>query len=148
MSIGPDRLYIDKNDAQLYDELEKQDSMFVQSSNHDKFLFAMSVGFITGAKVSPTSRIGYFLTKDMGPDDEAMIDAVAIYSDDKSVLVLEDKKKVFNIAEAYAHAGIKLLSNKASTHMIDGSFYKQIEKELYTLINDDTVGGNDKDTTS
>jgi len=47
--------------------------------------------------------------------------------------VLGDREAVFRIAEEYAHAGIRLLYDRATSSQ-PGSFYKQLEVELFALL--------------
>ncbi len=71
------------------------------------------------------------MAKDMGPQDEALIDAVAI-AKSNSVAVLSNRARVYQIAEEYAHAGIRLLHDQAISG--PGSFYKRFERDLFELL--------------
>jgi hypothetical protein len=137
MSEMPDRLYMGEDDRSLYDKLETE-NMFKGKTRKEQFLFAMSFGFKHKIKRALIRKEGLFLAKDLHPEDEALINAVAIY-DTNSLQVLTDKGAAFKIAEEYAHAGIRLL-----TAWIDsvsfGSVVKQLEKELHDMYN--RLGGD------
>jgi len=123
----PDRLYIDEDARRMYERLEEE-VIFKGKTRKEQFLFAMAFGFKNILKVSLKRNEGLFLTKDLKHEDEALINALAIY-DSKSVEVLSDKGKVFRIAEEYANGGIRLLIDKIDTTQF-GSFEKALEEEL------------------
>ena len=130
MAKVPDRLYIDEKDRELYDRIEST-GMFKGRTRKEQFLFALGLGFNNGLRRPLGKREGFFLTKDMRSEDEALLNAVAAY-DAESLQVLSKKSEVFKIAEEYAHAGIRLLVDKieATQH---GSFEKRLEKELQEM---------------
>ena len=73
-------------------------------------------------------------------------DAIAI-NDNNSVDVLANREEVFQIAEEYAHAGIRLLHDKIKSTQLGGSFDKQFEKELIDIYKELDLGENgEKDT--
>lgn len=129
MSNIPDRLYIDKDDRPLYEKLEEEE-MF-KRTRKEQFLFAMAIGFKNKLKRPIDKSEGFFLTKDLRPEDETLINALAIW-EANSVEVLSNKEEVFKIAEAYAHGGIKILYGKIDTTQF-GSFSKHFEKELHEI---------------
>lgn len=126
----PDRLHIDVNDRKLYEKIEEQE-MFRGRTRKEQFLFAMALGVRNEVAVPFKTKEGFFLTKDLRPEDEALINAVILWSKD-SVDILSDKEKVYKIAEEYAHAGIRLLVDKIESVEF-GSFWKQFEKDLYEM---------------
>lgn len=130
MAKVPDRLYVDEKDRVLYERIEST-GMFRGKTRKEQFLLALGLGFNNGLKRPLGKREGFFLTKDMRPEDEALLNAVAAY-DAKSLEVLCDKSEVFKIAEEYAHAGIKILADKIEATQY-GSFQKRLESELYEL---------------
>lgn len=153
MAKIPDRLNIDKKtDRELYDALDNEKMLRFKDkggirTRKEQFLFAMSIGFKNKSKRPLESKEGFFLLKDMRPDEEALINAVAI-ADTDSIEVLSKKEDVFKIAEEYAHAGIKLLVDKIQSTQF-GSFDKQFEKELLELYKELDLGKDGKkDTTS
>lgn len=134
MPAKRDRIFIDKEDRPHYDRLENDD-MFKGKSKKEQFIFAMSIGVKNNIKQPLNNRDtgGFFWLKDARPEDEALMNAVALLEDD-SASILSDKDKVYKIAEEYAHAGIKLLADKIESIQF-GSFYKQFEGELHEFYN-------------
>lgn len=136
MARIPDRLSIDRSDRELYDHATISSEVFAGRTRKEQFLFAMAIGFKNKVRRCLDSREGFFLAKDMGPEDEALIDAVAIYATG-SADVLANREEVFRIAEEYARGGIRLLYDSVSSSQ-PGWFYKQLEKNLFALL--DTFG--------
>ncbi len=130
----PDRLYIGGKDRTLYEQLDNEEllrSKGGRRNRKEQFFFAMAIGFKNGLKRPLETRNDLFLSKDLQPDDEALLNAVAVY-DTGSVSVLSNKGEVYKIAEEYAHGGIKLLCDKMDSTPY-GSFDKQLEKQLREL---------------
>ena len=134
MARLPDRLYIDRADRELYNHHTVKNEILAGRENKEQFLFAMAIGFKNQVKRPLDAREGFVLTTYMRPEDEALIDMVAIY-DTGSADVLSDREVVFRIAEEYAHAGIRLLYDKATSGQ-PGSFFKKLEIELFGLLED------------
>lgn len=131
MSKTPFTLSIDgTTDRGLYDEIQKE--VFLEASNKDQFLFAMAFGFKHKTREKLTQRYSFFRAEYMGPQDEALIDALAV-AETGSEDVLADRARVYQIAEEYAHAGIKLLRDEVTSRQF-GSFYKQFERDLFDML--------------
>ena len=128
----PDRLYIDRADRDLYDDETLKSEVFGRRENRDQFVFAMSLGFKHGVRRPLNTRDGFFLAQNLRLEDEALIDAVAIH-ETGSAEVLTDREAVFRIAEEYAHAGIRLLHDEATSGQ-PGSFFKRLELDLSGLL--------------
>lgn len=139
-----DRLNIEKGEREnLYDKI----NLFKEKSRKEQFLFAMTIGFKNKVKRALKTKNGFFLIKDMRPEDEALLNVVAIY-DTNSVEVLSNKEEVFKIAEEYAHAGVKLLYDKIESTQ-SGTFEKQFEKELFDIYKElDLDEEDERDTSS
>lgn len=137
----PDRLYIEKQDRELYEELDKEEMLRSgRRVRRDQFLFALAFGFNNETARPISIKEGFVLTKDLRPEDEALLNAVALAS--SSVEILANKEEVYKIAEEYAHAGLKILVDKVNAPF--GSFDKQLEKDLFELC--DILGiGSDHD---
>jgi len=138
MSELPDRLNIDKKDRELYKILDVEEIVKFKDSGgtrtrREQFIFAMAYGFYNGVKKALDANEGFVLEKDLHKEDYALLDAIAICNTD-SVEVLADRKAVFKIAEEYAHAGIKLLSDKIKGSQI-GLYEKELEKALFEIFN-------------
>jgi dnd system-associated protein 4 len=136
MSELPDRINIDKKDRELYNKLDQEEILRYKGGRRtrkEQFLFAMAYGFKNKIRRPLETKEGFFLIKDLNPEDETLLNAVAIY-ETGSVKVLSNRAEVFKIAEEYAHAGIMLLCNKIESSSF-GSFEKQLEKELFEIYN-------------
>jgi len=128
MAKIPDRLNIDKKtDRELYDKIKEE--VFLEMPRKGQFLFAMAFGFMYGTKRELGTKDGFFLAKDMGPRDEALINALAV-AETGSVAVLSNRARVYQIAEEYAHAGIRLLHDEVTSEE-HGSFYKRFERDIF-----------------
>ena len=130
----PDRLDKDKSDRALYDNDILQNEIFQGKTRKEQFLFAMSIGFRNSIRSPLNVGDGFFLSKDMRSEDEALIDSVALFISE-SEDILSDREEVFKIAEEYAHAGIKILFDDI-TSMQPGSYNKKLEVELASIIED------------
>ena len=130
MAKIPDRLSIDKKtDRELYDKIKKE--VFLEMPRKDQFLFAMAFGFTYKTRRELGAKEGFFLAKDMGPRDKALINALAV-AETGSVAVLANHAKVYQIAEEYAHAGIRLLHDQVTSQ--PGSFYKRFERDVFEIL--------------
>lgn len=129
MTSVPDRLNIDPKDRELYEKISEEVPLFQEKNRKEQFLFAVAFGFSNGMRVPLKSRDGFFLRKDLKMEDEALINAVALHDED-DVGILSDKGSVYRIAEEYAHAGIKLLTEKIASVEF-GTFWKQFEKHMH-----------------
>jgi hypothetical protein len=129
MAKIPDRLSIDKADRELYNKIKQE--VFLETPRKDQFLFAMAFGFRHKIRRELGTKEGFFLAKDVGPQDEAMIDAIAV-AETGSVAVLSNRARVYQIAEEYAHAGIRLLHDQATSG--PGSFYKRFERDIFEML--------------
>ena len=132
MARKPDRLSIDDNDKSLYDELK--DTVFLGQQNKDQLLFAMAYGFWREARRPIERKEGFVRAEYLTPQDEALIDAVAL-ADTGSAAVLSNREQVYDIAEQYAHGGIRLLHAKLQSTQ-HGSFYKAFERDMFHLLED------------
>jgi|LSQX01.3.fsa_nt_gb hypothetical protein len=146
MSSISDRLYIDKKDRPRYDKLNEIDILRFKDkggtrTRREQFLIALSYGFKNKRKQKIKSREGFVLYKDLHPEDNSLIKCIAIYEEgDENIL--SDLKKVYTIAEEYAHAGIMLLCEliDSASH---GTFERRIEKELFELYKNFKKGHNE-----
>ena len=126
MSNIPDRLSIDKDDREMYEEIK----LFKSRENKEKFIFAMAYGFMNNIKFPLKKKEGFFLNKNLKEEDEALIYSLAIRSVGKADVLL-DLQKVYEIVEEYAHAGLKLLYDEISINPEVGSFNVKLEKQLF-----------------
>ena len=131
MVSTPDRLNIDPKDRELYEKISEGLPLFRDKLRKEQFLFAVAFGFKNRMRIPLKSRDGFFLIKDLKMEDEALINAVALYEAD-NIEILSDKNSIYKIAEEYAHAGIKLLADEI-TSVEFGTFWKQFEKEMHQV---------------
>jgi len=147
----PDRINIDRKDKELYNEgLDPINWLKFRErggkrTRKEQFLFAMAVGFKNRVRRPLETKEGFFLIKDLQPEDEALLNALAMF--EKGVEILSNKEEVFKIAEEYAHAGIKILVDEIKSSPF-GSVDKKFEKELFDLFERIEQGSeySDKDT--
>lgn len=137
MARKPDRLSIDEKDKSLYDEIEE--TVFLGQQNKDQFLFAMAYGFRHQASRSIARREGFVRAEYLAPDDEALINALAV-SETGSAAVLSNRERVYEIAEQYAHGGIRLLHAQIQSTQ-HGSFYKVFERDMFDLLKNSRCDG-------
>ncbi len=132
MSNEPDRLYIDEKDREKYDQLLSKGNPFSREQgfdNKDLFLLAMCTGCNEGNKTQLKTRFGYFLSKNLSNEDEAIVFSIAVL--EEGLDVLRDKRKIYLIAEQYAAGGIHILYNNVFGGQL-GSFIKRFENQLQT----------------
>lgn len=132
-----DRLYINKGDKEkYYDKIDVFKKIGIyegkeqkKDDRKDQFLIAMAIGFQNQDRI-PLKPGGDVLTlnKYLKPEDEALINAVAIKTTG-SVDVLSNKEEVYKIAQEYANEGIKFLFDDEKETKF-GSFDKKLEKRL------------------
>lgn len=132
-----DRLNIDKKDRALYEFLDKED-MFKGKTRKEQFFFVMAVGFRHEAKVPLDSKDGLFLIKDMKPEDESLMNAMAIAASGSENCLL-NKDEIYQMAEQYAHGGIKILTDKIESIEF-ATYWKRFEVDLHQMIRDSDLG--------
>jgi hypothetical protein len=128
MAEGPDRLFIDEGDRELYKKVAEE-GVFKGKNNKEQFMFAMAMGVKNSFKISINKKDGWFFVKDLHPEDMSLINAVAILVTG-SITLLSSKKDVYKIAEEYARGGIRLLADKIQ-EIEFGTFWKHFEQELF-----------------
>jgi dnd system-associated protein 4 len=126
----PDRLYIEKADRELYNEIKGED-MFSGKDTRELFIIAAAFGFKNKIRKSFQNREGYVRTEYLTGKDKALLYAIALKEAD-SVDILSNKEEVFKIAEEYAHGGVRILHDSIGSTQF-GSFSKQFEKMLHEI---------------
>jgi len=137
MAEIPDRINIDKKDRELFNELDQEEMLKFKGGKRtrkEQFLFAMALGFKSDVSQPLESKEGWFNTRDLQLEDEALLNAIALHKT-QIVEILSNKTEIYKIAEEYAHAGIRLLCDKIKSTQF-GSFDKLLEKELHDLFVD------------
>lgn len=128
MAEEGDRVYIDLDDRPKYHQLENEHFFKNNKENKELFLFAMAVGFKYDRPLPINKREGYILYIRFTPEEMALINAVAFYHTD-DIKILNSKQAAFKIAEEYANAGIKIITDELNSSAY-GDFSRRIEKRL------------------
>lgn len=141
-----DRLNVDKEtkDRDIYEELAN--TIFKGKNRKEQFLLAMAFGFKNETCRKLSTKDAFFLAKDLKFTDDFLLNVVAIGAA-SSVDILEDRNAVYEIAEEYAHAGIRILHEKVKATQF-GSFDKQFEKDLVEIYNNLDLGEKNEENTS
>ncbi len=129
-----DRLYIDKKDQDVFEQLREKGSPFEGTDNKDIFIAAMVRGYHEGCRISLKSREGFFRWDNLIDSEKALIKSIAI-AEEKDLKVILDKQKIFTVAEEYATGGVHLLKQKVSGIDEFGSYAKKLEAELHEAYN-------------
>jgi hypothetical protein len=126
MDKEPTTLSISQSDKSVYADIAKSGPL-KGKSNKELFLLAVALGVDRGHRISiKGSKEGYIRAEYLNSDDKTLINAVAI-AEENNPDVICDKKAVYEIAEEYAHVGIKILSDLIFG---PGSFVKKYESYL------------------
>lgn len=138
----PDRMYVDEEDRiaiRAIDDHAEEDvrqllsaSAPANRSRKEQFLYFMAVGVAncTYLPIKKRDSGGFFLLKDLKPEDDTLISSVAILHEG-SADVLSDRSKVLEIAEGYAHAGVRFVVDSIAYQ--PGSFTKKTERDLWSV---------------
>lgn len=103
-------VHIDRGQYEMFTELqESEDSPFYEAENHDLFMFAVGYG---RQKAMPQStkenEHAFFGRSRLSDTQQTVLEAVAV-KEERSVHVLRDQRRVYEIAEEYANAGVEEL---------------------------------------
>ena len=129
----PDRLYVDKEDRLYYKKAEDENVINFKNKNQkEQFLLAMAIGFESGQKHELKTRDGFFFSDLLGAEGRTMINALAI-NETGSADVLADERAVFDIAEQYASAGIRILAESIGKVQF-GKFDKVFENDSLEIL--------------
>ena len=131
----PDRLHIDKKDRDLYNALDQEDILKFKGgtrSRKEQFFFALSIGYQNKIRSIIDNKEGWFNSRDLNIEDETILNAIAV-GETKTAEIILNKSEVFEIAQEYAHAGIRILCDKIKSTPI-GIFEAKLENELQDII--------------
>lgn len=128
MGTKRDRVFMSQDDRERYEKL-KQEAVGRGRDSKELFLLAVATGLRNQVRRPLETRHEFVRTEYFNDRDMALLHAAAV-SETGDLNVIGDRSAVLDVAEEYAHAGIRLLAD-----MIDGSphegFEKAFEKELY-----------------
>ena len=129
MGKVPDRLFVKKEDHGDFKLLqEAKDSAFYKRGNKEVFIMAMIMGLKQGSRISFQTKQEFVREEYLNDDERILIRAIAV-AEEKTLSVLLDMTKVYQIAEEYAAGGIKILKEAVFTQR-HGSYIKRLESEL------------------
>lgn len=130
--VVKDRIYIRKEDREIYESIRKSEGDLKGSPNIELFLIAMMLGYKEKGKhglkgISSTANDGF--VRETSFPDEAwhVIKSIAVY-EEEYIEVLLSNNKMFDIAEKYAIVGIKELEKLYFEN--EHNFMKRMEKLL------------------
>lgn len=124
----PDRLFIGKEDVDTYKNISNE-SFFRNKSNKELFMIALAYGIKCDLKIELQEREEYVRREYLKQDDWAILHSIAFQ--ELGLEELTNIGEIFNIAEQYAHGGIKLLKERLDS--IHGSADKEFEVEIRDL---------------
>ncbi len=124
------RLFIEKEDRELYNKIEKLESFF-KTDNKSQYLYALSLGFINNFHKALASKDGWIYEDYLDEKEKSLLKAVALFKT-KNLQVLTDKNEILKISDEYAHGGIHILADKIASKQF-GTFYKQEEVDIKSL---------------
>jgi hypothetical protein len=102
-------VHIDSDKYDMFDELQNSsESPFYETENHDLFVFAVGYGRKYSMPQNTEEEHAFFGRSRLSSTQEAVIEAVAI-AEERDVHVLKDQRRVYEIAERYANAGVEEL---------------------------------------
>lgn len=103
-------VHIDEERYEMFSELqESEDSPFYKAENHDLFMFAVGYGRQNSMPQShENGEHAFFGRSRLSDTQQTVIEAVAV-QEERSVHVLRDQRRVYEIAEEYANAGVEEL---------------------------------------
>ena len=127
-----DRIYIRKEDREIYESIKKSDGDLKGISNIELFLIAMMLGYNEKGKqglkgLRSTARDGFVREESFPSEAWYIIKSIAVY-EEEYMEVLLSKNKMFDIAEKYAIVGIKELEKEYFEN--EHNFLKRMEKLL------------------
>lgn len=141
-----DRIYIRKQDREIYESIKKSEGDLKGVSNIDLFLIAMMLGYNKKGKhglkgVVSTARDGFVRVGSFPDNAWYIIKSVAVYEEEYMEVLLSNNK-MFDIAEKYAIVGIKILEKLYFEN--EHNFLKRMERLLidefeFQGIQDDVV---------
>lgn len=114
-----DRVFIRKQDREIYQTLRTQEGDLQGASNTELFLIAMMFGYEKNKKLDinvmdkepPLLNDGLIRTVSFSTDAWDLIKAFAVHID-QDVNVLENNDRMLDIAQRYAYEGISILNEK------------------------------------
>ena len=130
--VVKDRIYIRKQDREIYESIRKSEGDLKGISNIELFLIAMMLGYNKKGKqglkgINSTARDGFVRIGSFPDEAWHVIKSVAVYEEEYMEVLLSNNK-MFDIAEKYAIVGIQELEKLYFEN--EHNFLKRMEKLL------------------
>lgn len=144
--VVKDRIYIRKDDREIFESIRKSEGDLKGCSNIELFLIAMMLGYNKKGRkglkdVKSTANDGFVRVGSFPDEAWHVIKSIAVYEEEYMEVLLSNNK-MFDIAEKYAIVGIQELEKVYFEN--EHNFLKRMEKLLidefdYQKIDEDIV---------
>lgn len=144
--VVKDRIYIRKDDREIFESIRKSEGDLKGCSNIELFLIAMMIGYNKKGRkglkdVTSTANDGFVRVGSFPDEAWYVIKSIAVYEEEYMEVLLSNNK-MFDIAEKYAIVGIQELEKLYFEN--EHNFLKRMEKLLidefdYQKIDEDIV---------
>ena len=139
--IEKDRIYIRKDDREIYEAIRKNDGDLKGVTNMDVFLIAMMLGFEKKGRqglkgTHSDARDGLVRDSSFNTDHWRVIKSFAVYEEGYMEVLLSNNK-MFDVAEKYANVGIQELNKLYFEN--EFNFLKRMEKLLIKSFKDQNI---------
>lgn len=130
--VVKDRIYIRKEDREIFESIKKSEGDLKGISNMELFLIAMMLGYNKKGKrglknIKSTANDGFVRIGSFPDEAWYIIKAIAVYEEEYMEVLLSNNK-MFDIAEKYAIVGIQELEKLYFEN--EHNFLKRMEKLL------------------
>lgn len=139
--IEKDRIYIRKDDREIYEAIRKNEGDLKGVTNMDVFLIAMMLGFEKKGRqglkgIHSDARDGLVRDSSFNTDHWRVIKSFAVYEEGYMEVLLSNNK-MFDVAEKYANVGIQELNKLYFEN--EFNFLKRMEKLLIKSFKDQNI---------
>ena len=130
----PDVAY-DKGDQEFYSSLVAEDSssIFKKKERVDVFMYAMALGFNAKKRLPLVKRVPNLNPSAISGEERWLMRSIAV-ADTEDLNVIKSHKKVIEIAEEYANAGIKILREMIERSTLESEKEVEFQSALYAQI--------------
>ena len=130
--VEKDRIYIRKEDREIFESIRKSEGDLKGISNIELFLIAMMMGYNKKGRqglkgITSTARDGFVRVGSFPDEAWHVIKSIAVYEEEYMEVLLSNNK-MFDIAEKYAIVGIQELEKSYFEN--EHNFLKRMEKLL------------------
>ena len=130
----PDVAY-DKNDQEFYASLVAEDSssIFKNRTRVDVFMYAMALGFNAKKRLPLEKKAANLNPSAISGEMRWLMRSVAV-ADTEDLNVIKSHKKVIEIAEEYANAGIHIIRDMIKKSTLESEKEVEFQSVLYAQI--------------